>query len=211
MSTDVRSDPAAVAAAEQERHVHPKGSNGSGPAESALDRVRKRRAQLQQRNRINLIVPGYKDNDVGLWMRPLSWEELRAIGEETNRRTAAGQERAELYDKVDTIVKATVAVLIKDDAYEGRPSRTGPEGWKPLHEFEETRSDRPITFDQRLVEALAVDLTLEEGEAESQAACRALFENDWALSGFHDVYMLWRSGMDLGTDDELAGESERTP
>jgi hypothetical protein len=117
------------------------------PAANRLDRLKKKREQVnQEREPLKLQIPEYGDELVAAY-RVLNFEELNKLLERGEAMTAQGDPRAKFKVSCDTIAAACVGFYTLDE--------NGEE--IPLNEIDESLGEEPITYKDKLAEALGVE------------------------------------------------------
>lgn len=166
-------------------------SNGHQPGGSALDRLRARRVELQKDRTTILDIPGWQGMLVGQF-RPVPWDDLKKIAKRAEKMS--NNPRVELIAQTDTILAATDMLMVREDGE-----------LTPMHELDEVDYPEPIRFDAKLAEIL------ELGEVKSaRNALWRVFNNDLAVTAFHNELMEWQRNADEEVDEEMLGEAKGT-
>lgn len=159
------------------------------PASSPLGSLRERRKKRRETLKYDLRVPGY-DPEVFVRFKPVAQAKL-----------VAATKRADKSKSPDALALANAALLI--DAClgvfqldsDGTPVSIDPDN------LTHDEADWP-KFDDRLGQLLA-----DEGEilGSATSVCRALYENDMALSRHTNMLLEWSQSMNEDLDREHEG------
>lgn len=179
---------------------HEQGTNGATdaveptkPAEptSHLSRLRAKRDEKLADKHIDIEIPGY-DGELWCRYRPVSWDDLKKIGEKVERMKHA---RKELLGFCDVLIAACDSFLVREE---------------PGAELEPLNPDdpEPIRYDQRLADALGFTPN-QPGSARSivLGTFGLAVSPELAITAQHNELGEWMEGANVEADEETLGES----
>lgn len=165
---------------------------------SVFERLQEQYAQASAERRTTIpIVPGRFSGNLAARYKPVDWEQIR----KRIRRAAKGgmTEEDELNYGAAVIAEACETILIRLE--DGGPL-------VPMHKaYSKWRDGEPVCFDERLCEALGVEINPGYNAA---AICRLVFKNPAALNDHFADLDAWLKEA-VPDDDEGDGDSGERP
>lgn len=166
---------------------------------SYIEQLRERRKELAKGRHIDLPVPGYRGMLICRFV-PVEWKQIKAINTRASQDQAA---EAELFQQIDTLVRATERMFFKTENGAlvdlGDMDGEVPEGETPP----------AVAWDRELAAILGIDL---DDRDTTREVMRKVFDNDVAIAGLYSRLGIWMQNTDAQINEEMdEGEFGATP
>lgn len=174
----------------------PRASVPAGEADSVMNRLRKRRAELRADHHLDAAIPGY-DGELVARYRPLEWATFRAMAKKVE---LSKSDRAELLAHADTLIKACDSIWIKDPDDPRSDPKTG------LRPVDEDPESPPVKYDDRLADYLGFAINNEAKTGPARQVLFGTFNNDLAVTAHYNEVTDWMNDVTQTVDNEFSGE-----